>query len=357
MAEEQPAEPADSPVCFFLGAGASVPAGIPATVGLVNSYRDTLGRKPVLQATFNEVYARLEKWVKSSGGQDAQMDIEVLLAGLTFATQTSVDVAGAFVDPAAQASLSRPEVQSLLDDLRAYLREKCSVDPSSTQYWANFLGHVQTFGRTHVFTVNYDLVIETFLERFGYPYTDGFQESWDRQLFDVKSVQVCLYKLHGSVNWYRTPSGAYLKLPIRNPPPVVSTYSGASAEPLMLYPAQKLVYSGPFLEMTGRLQTQLENSIVAVVAGYSFRDEHLARIFAEALSTNPSLVLMIIGPSSRQIYERRLANIRVDRKERGSLDELTEFSSLKGRVFPIPSTIENANGNPSRSGPSIAHAG
>ena len=341
MAEDAPT---DSPVCFFLGAGASVPAGIPTTVGFVREYRAHLERQPQLLSAYLKFEALLETWTTSGATPKDPVDIELLLEGLTLATNIHANVAGAFFNARESPALADPHLPDLLEDLREFIRERCSVDPERITYWRQLLGFIQTYGRTHLFSANYDLVMETFLQTAGYPYTDGFDQSWNPDLFDSPTVQACLYKLHGSVNWYRTLNGAYFKLPIRNPPREVRTYSGAEAEALMLYPAQKLEYSGPFLEMLGRLRDRLKSSAVAVVIGYSFRDPHVARVFAEALSSNPNLVLIIVGPHAPEIYATRLAGIRIDRLGVPPLDEVTEASSLRGRVFAIPSTVENATG-------------
>ena len=341
MAEEGPTE---APVCFFLGAGSSVPAKIPTTVGFVGEYRKHVESIPRLSTTFHELEKLLEVWTKSGPSPQDPVDVELLLESLALATNTRGNVAGAFINAEDSPILSDPVLPELLEDLRTFIRDRCSVDPARTTYWRSLLGLVQTYGRTHIFSTNYDLVLETFLQTAGYTYTDGFDQTWNPALFDSQGVQVCIYKLHGSVNWYRTLTGAYFKLPIRSPPRVVKTYSGADAEALMLYPAQKLEYSGPFLDMLGRLRDRLNSSVAAVVVGYSFRDPHIARVFAEALASNPNLVLIIIGPHAREIYETKLAGIRIDRLAVPPLDDVAESSSLRGRVFPIPTTVENANG-------------
>jgi hypothetical protein len=339
MPEESPPQ---APICFFLGAGASKPAGIPATFGFVEEYRKQLASNPRLKREFERVYDILLRWSTKGPEPLVPLDIELLLECLSLAINPRTNVAGAFLSPVDAENFSSPAMTELLEDLRAFIRRRCAVDPEKTSYWRNLLGFIQTYGRTHIFSTNYDLVMETFLERYGYPYTDGFDQSWNPDLFDAAQVQACLYKLHGSVSWYRTDTGAYFKLPVRDPPAEVRSYSGTKATPLILYPAQKLDYSGPFLDMLGRLSDRLREAVAVVVVGYSFRDPHIARIFVEALSANPSLVVILVGPSAREVYEKRLAGIRVDRMGVAPLDAPSDTSSIRGRVFPIPTTIENA---------------
>jgi SIR2-like protein len=341
----QPSEEAlkEAPVCIFLGAGSSVPAGLPTTVGFVEEYLSHVRSRERLSGAFARLSTLLSLWTESGPTPKDPIDVELLLESLSLATNIHSNVAGAFFEPSASEILADPALPELLEDLRSFIRERCAVDPRKTTYWQTLLGFIQSYGRTHIFSTNYDLVMETFLQSYGYPCTDGFDQGWNPALFETPGVQACLYKLHGSVNWFATPTGTYFKLPIRNPPEAVETYSGLSARALMLYPAQKLEYSGPFLEMLGRLRDRLKSSLAVVVVGYSFRDPHVVRIFAEAMSANPSLMVILIGPHAREIYEKRLAGVRVERLEVAPLDELSETSSLRGRIFPIPMTVENAN--------------
>jgi hypothetical protein len=59
----------------------------------------------------------------------------------------------------------------------------------------------------HIFTTNYDTVVEDMCKKFRFQYDDGFVgNSSDYQQFDHTSFlrsQIQLFKLHGSINWWK----------------------------------------------------------------------------------------------------------------------------------------------------------
>ena len=65
-----------SQVIFFLGAGASVAAGIPDTYSFVKAFRDSIGDN-AKKETFEKIIQTLEGW------RGSEIDIELLLETLT----------------------------------------------------------------------------------------------------------------------------------------------------------------------------------------------------------------------------------------------------------------------------------
>ena len=47
-------------------------------------------------------------------------------------------------------------------------------------------------------------------------FTDGFKEEWSSDYFIDEDYDLKLYKLHGSLYWYKTEKGKHIKLPIKN---------------------------------------------------------------------------------------------------------------------------------------------
>jgi len=72
----------------------------------------------------------------------------------------------------------------------------------------NLISELARFVRNlDIFSLNHDLLIEAQLDRDGVPFFDGFgNRNGDALIFDSNwpiDAAVRLYKLHGSVNWYR----------------------------------------------------------------------------------------------------------------------------------------------------------
>ena len=63
--------------------------------------------------------------------------------------------------------------------------------------------------RVNLVTLNHDLLIERYLENISCYFIDGFTEPdgefcyFNQKLYDNENEKVKLYKLHGSLNWYR----------------------------------------------------------------------------------------------------------------------------------------------------------
>ncbi|MGB6672908.1 MAG: SIR2 family protein [Candidatus Nitrosopolaris sp.] len=68
---------------------------------------------------------------------------------------------------------------------------------------------ISSYRTLQIFSTNYDICVETFCEENNKKYFDGFTPSWDPDEFHKRDVHLFLYKLHGSVRWYRTEQGDY----------------------------------------------------------------------------------------------------------------------------------------------------
>lgn len=142
-----------------------------------------------------------------------------------------------------------------------------------------------------IFTVNYDLLLETALEYRQVPYFDGFigtlQAKFHTDLVEGKpdsdrewmpSFFVRLWKLHGSVNWKWQEDRQIVRLgqPVRD---------GAAAA---IYPSDAKYEESrriPFVVLQDRLRRSLnEPETLVLIAGYSFNDKHLNELLFDAAS-------------------------------------------------------------------------
>lgn len=145
-----------------------------------------------------------------------------------------------------------------------------------------------------LFTVNYDLLFETALERLRVPYFDGFVGSL-RARFHTELVErtaaeasfhlprhfVRLWKLHGSVNWEWEPEQQIVRLG----QPVTSGRAAAIYPSDTKYEESRRV---PFVVLQDRLRHALDMSeTLVVIAGYSFSDDHLNELLFDAAQRRP----------------------------------------------------------------------
>lgn len=141
----------------------------------------------------------------------------------------------------------------------------------------------------HIFTTNYDLLLEQALEESSAPYFDGFIGS-RKAFFDLGAVEdesilparwTRLWKIHGSLNW-RLDDGKS----------VIRSDDMTDTQSYLIYPSH-LKYDQsrkmPYLAMLDRLKAFLLNpSALLFICGYSFADEHINDIICRSLETNPT---------------------------------------------------------------------
>lgn len=141
----------------------------------------------------------------------------------------------------------------------------------------------------HIFTTNYDLLMEQALEESAAPYFDGFIGA-RKAFFDLGAVEdedllpprwTRLWKIHGSINW-RLDSGTS----------VVRSDQKTEEQSYLIYPSH-LKYDQsrkmPYFAMLDRLKAfLLAPSALIFICGYSFSDEHINDVICRSLETNPT---------------------------------------------------------------------
>ncbi len=141
----------------------------------------------------------------------------------------------------------------------------------------------------HLFTTNYDLLMEQALEESAAPYFDGFVGA-RKAFFDLGAVEdesllpprwARLWKIHGSLNW-RLVDGKQ----------VVRSDEKTRNQSYLIYPSHLKCDQSrkmPYLAMLDRLKAfLLAPSALLFVSGYSFSDEHINDVICRSLESNPT---------------------------------------------------------------------
>lgn len=280
---------------LMFGSGASVSVGGPSMTALWNEAKNSQ------KGTFAKV-------CDAVGHPIGQTDIERLLSRCQ----------GSLAFDSNNAAL----VREFIENVEGIIRDRCR----NIEEWKAIGGKKQTIvevitphltllsrvvprrqdlPRTRVFTTNYDLCIELAAKEKRMPILDGFDlispRTFDGRWFDYDFVRRSmregvpdylesvfhLYKLHGSVDWYRSSDGI-----VRDP---------ETATPYLIYPRDEkfaLSFEQPFLEMMSRFQTALrEKDTALIIVGFGFNDHHLNQPIYHALATNPSFKLLVVDYS------------------------------------------------------------
>lgn len=258
-------------VCAFLGAGTSKACGLPDVTALQTSVLATLA--PPFRELFEKQLAgrTLEQALSRVRRIAAVLDGSAELDGLTRTSALELD---GHVCQAVVAALSLEAA-----DLDAVLR------------LASWAARADYRWPLELFTVNYDLLLETALERMRVTYFDGFVGSLEGR-FHIDLVEgapeeardwlprsfVRLWKLHGSVNWAWSDDGT--KEIVRLGAAV--TEGGAAA----IYPSDAKYDESrrvPFVVLQDRLRRALaQPETLMIISGYSFADDHLNELIYDA---------------------------------------------------------------------------
>lgn len=264
-------------VCLFLGAGASRSCGLPDVKGLEQHLHTTLEgdqlgafERLMTDRSLEQVLSRLRRIAALLEASAEVVD------GLTAQTANDLDI-----------EMCRQIVEKLgIQD----------ADLAPMIRLAAWAARADYHHPLEIFTVNYDLLVETALESLGVPYFDGFVGAL-RALFRSDLVEatpseassglpafmVRLWKLHGSVHWsWNTeahPSVVRLGAPVPDSQPAAIYPSDAK------YDESRRV---PFVVLQDRLRRALnEPETLMLLSGYAFGDEHLNELIFDAARRRP----------------------------------------------------------------------
>lgn len=256
-------------ICVFLGAGTSSACGLPDVEGLKEKVLKDLDGANKAAFSCQLKGRNLEEALSRLRRISALLDDDQTLDDLSKTAATDLDkvVCEAIVK---NLSIDNADLTAVYD-LAAWAARAAYHLP------------------VELFTPNYDLLLETALEKLGVPYFDGFvgnlHARFHTELVEatreadgecVPSFFVRLWKLHGSVNWQRTDNGEIVRLG----QPVCIGNAAAIYPSDTKYEESRRV---PFVVLHDRLRRALQqHETLVIIAGYSFTDAHLNELIFDA---------------------------------------------------------------------------
>lgn len=260
-------------VCVFLGAGSAQACGLPGVKQLQEKVVSALkgGDKEAFQCQLKE--RNLEGALTRIRRIAALVSDEKPYDGLTKKSAQALD-----------AAVCKAIVEAL-DIKNANLEPVCR--------FATWTARADYNLPVELFTVNYDLLLETALDSERAPYFDGFvgtvRAGFHTELVEGKAgldrewmpaFFVRLWKMHGSVNWCWQEDRQIVRLghPIAE---------GAAA----IFPSDTKYEDSrrvPFVVLQDRFRRALhEPETLLLISGYSFSDAHLNDMIFDAASHCP----------------------------------------------------------------------
>lgn len=340
----------------FLGAGASIPAGVSGVKGMVTKFIKKLqgDQRDLHLKVIRNVVDLLSSW--KNGSRD--VDIELLLETIEKLENRNSEVMPLFYIAKSRELEEFEKLEAETDmKLSVILKQFVKAETGKVDLQTDYLKGLLTFMKfhkpLHIFSTNYDVCIERFGELNHKSCFDGFFDGrWDATKFNNIDKDLYLHKLHGSVTWSRDEKGKYTRNEIAiidTAEPQTNIVSGEKEVPLISYPGRKLEYFEPLFDLLEELKKRLNDSNMKYifVIGYSFRDDHLRRLFQYAAEKNHEFILFLVSPSSHKIYQENLKNYKDIDFIHAFSDKFSKHfnrvktSSLSGRVICLPYKIEN----------------
>jgi hypothetical protein len=195
----------------------------------------------------------------------------------------------------ANRSVSRNLLQELSDTLQHNIKEWLATPATSQLRYLELFGDfTMKYGNIDIFTLNYDLCVETALSNRGVGFTCGFtSRGWDTKQFLQNDFQVRLYKLHGSLDWYRDEEDRMI-YSLQTPPE--DREPANNNLPLLIFGlVNKLQPIDPYLYLSYTFSEKVKSCNVVVLIGYGFGDEHINQILWQGLSRDPRQRLLVVG--------------------------------------------------------------
>ncbi len=305
-------------VTLLLGAGASIPAGIPSIDGLTKEF------KSQLYSNYKK-FAILSRIAEEQFGKSDLETIMSLIVKLENKTYKET-LTHQYED---LKKIGAANISQFKIDIQSHIRKKCEKITNVDYLWA-IEGLLDDKKPLDVFSLNYDGVLEIYCKKNNITYEDGFSPFWNFENFLKKENQINHYKLHGSLYWFKGGEGNFIKVPIMGLQPANIRYlTDKSVSELMIYPEleknkHQIVYSSLFQ----KFREDLSKTKVCVIIGYSFRDTDIRESIIEAISSNHDLWLIIVNPEADNIKK----NLGVDKE-------------LSSKIVVMNMGIEEALGN------------
>jgi hypothetical protein len=284
------------PIGFFLGAGCPLAVRVKNTNGNDVDDKDIIPLIPDILGLTTIITERLKSTCDTPSACDKLVN-QIKEDGLANPTTEDILCHLRALRQVAGKGLVRDFGAKELDDLDKEICKIISKEvnkelPDNNTPYHNLAIWARSIPRTkpvHIFTTNYDLLIEQALEETACPYFDGFIGS-KKAFFDLGTVEdeqllhprwCRLWKVHGSINWKMDKNKR-----------VVRSDKVGENESYLIYPSH-LKYEQsrkmPFLAMLDRLkQFLLSQSSVLLLSGYSFSDDHINDVIVQGLQSNPT---------------------------------------------------------------------
>jgi hypothetical protein len=330
---------------LFLGAGASMPFGVPTMLGFVNLFDKEVGNSPLykdLKVVFGE---NCDLEVLMTVIEDLSKSPQELFRAISpqtafFLLQKERKDADRYINE----DSSRKESDELLTKIKTIIRRECnkavSNDSKILEVYNDFFTFLaeerkgmssSTWGATQVgpstqgfilptdlriFTTNYDQCIETYFNRKEVDFCRGIISRYGDSVFDVDSYESLpaqnmpckIYKLHGSVDLFQKGDKIRrFEVPRTEEPFLVKEYGDESMRWPIEFGGYRHIIESPYLDLFRRLRDTAKEKSWWIVVGFSFRDRTICSILNDVLRLKPKRErpnVLLLNRHTQPVIER-----------------------------------------------------
>jgi hypothetical protein len=191
-------------------------------------------------------------------------------------------------------------LEKFIDFIYSQLAKWLTIsDTDELSYLVRMADLAQNDVGVDIFSLNYDLCIETALLSARRQFVNGFTDDhgWQPSVFEGDHP-IRLFKLHGSLDWI---DDMYFGICSLEHPGHVEKNSiqHDNTKPLLIFGTNnKLSPREPFLTLAYHFSQRVLSTQILVIIGYSFGDDYINRIVEQGFRKNQKLRIIVVSPSA-----------------------------------------------------------
>ena len=187
-----------------------------------------------------------------------------------------------------------------------------------------------------IFTLNYDLVFEKFLNsETEMIVNNGFRHYLWEQKFTTgaDNSRINLYKIHGSIDWYFDEIEELIKYK-QDHEPAFNPRNPSEIKPHIILGYQHKLFSvKPFFSIVQEFIRKLRSSNLIVVVGYSFSDSYINNLLIQEVNKDKNKKLLIVDPKWKQGNESQFVEyIKLVQSDQSSMNLRNTSLLIQERV-------------------------
>lgn len=317
MSIDEKTEPSE--VVFLIGAGISIPIGIPAMQGMYSNFlkRAQSNITPQEESTLRFFTQKL----------GVAEDLEDFLLAANAIADFKPSSLSSFVERAVSDRQKTRNLCGYENRLKKRIGEVIAVRKrildfmsntcfqfdraKASDIFGNFISAISKSG-CPVYSTNYDFALEHVATDRDITIEDNFpkkgqQRIWNKDIHFPLGNALTLIKLHGSVTWYVDKDGEIERIDLDTHIDPV----GKKVERLVIFPTRfKDIYDQHFFALYRHFLSALSSARVLVVIGHSLRDDYLRAAIIERYRKK-ELQIVIVDPVFPKVLLKELKPARL----------------------------------------------